>query len=199
MKHAVGDDARNTRSSSLALPILGVAIAIAGTTTIDATGLSDFSAFALLPLIFLFWYIDRLSRSEMGFRTGKPTHFALALLYPLLVIGLIAIVAAFAGVVDLSKTNFQKAFLNLLIVTISTALVAIVTEEGFFEVDCGDHWCGEVSLNRALELRSTRAQPSRPACHKTPIAKIPDAQLSAPTGNCAPSFPAPPLLSAVCL
>jgi len=27
----------------------------------------------------------------------------------------------------------------------------------------------------------------------------PDAQLSAPTGNCAPSFPAPPLLSAVCL
>ena len=40
--------------------------------------------------------------------------------------------ATFAGVVDLSKTNFQKAFLNLLIVTISTALVAIVTEEGFF-------------------------------------------------------------------
>jgi membrane protease YdiL (CAAX protease family) len=132
MKHAVGDDARNTRSSSLALPILGVAIAIAGTTTMDATGLSDFSAFALLPLIFLFWYIDRLSRLEMGFRWGKPTHFALALLYPLLVIGLIAIVAAFAGVVDLSKTNFQKAFLNLLIVTISTALVAIITEEGFF-------------------------------------------------------------------
>src|SRR5438034_7679754 len=76
-----------------ALPILGVAIAIAGTTTMDATGLSDFSAFALLPLIFLFWYIDRLSRLEMGFRWGKPTHFALALLYPLLVIGLIAIVA----------------------------------------------------------------------------------------------------------
>ena len=98
----------------------------------DATGLSDFSAFALPPLIFLFWYIDRLSRLEMGFRWGKPTHFALALLYPPLVIGLIAIVAAFAGAVDLSKTNFQKAFLNLLIVTISTALVAIITEEGFF-------------------------------------------------------------------
>jgi hypothetical protein len=39
MKHAVGDDARNTTSSSLALPILGVAIAIAGTTTMGATGL----------------------------------------------------------------------------------------------------------------------------------------------------------------
>jgi CAAX protease family protein len=68
----------------------------------------------------------------MRFRWGKPTYFALTLLYPLLVIGLIAIVAAFAGVVDLSKTNFQEAFLNLLIVTISTALVAIITEERFF-------------------------------------------------------------------
>ena len=78
MKHAVGDDARNTRSSSLALPILGVAIAIAGTTTMDATGLSAFSAFALLPLIFLFWYFDRLSRSEMGFQLGqsRPTSLS---------------------------------------------------------------------------------------------------------------------------
>ena len=68
----------------------------------------------------------------MGFRWGRPTHFALALLYPLLVIGVIAIVATFAGAVDLSKTNWQKALLNLLIMTISTALVAIITEEGFF-------------------------------------------------------------------
>jgi len=43
MKHAVGDDARNTRSSSLALPILGVAIAIAGTTTMGATGLMEWN------------------------------------------------------------------------------------------------------------------------------------------------------------
>ena len=132
MKHAVGADARNTTSLSLALPIIGVALAIAGTTIMDATGFLAFSAFALLPLMFLFWYFDRLSRSEMGFKWGTPADFALALLYPVVVIGLIAIVATFAGAVDLSKTNWQKALLNLLIVTISTALVAIVTEEGFF-------------------------------------------------------------------
>lgn len=40
--------------------------------------------------------------------------------------------ALFAGSIDLSKTNWLKAFFNLLIVTILTALVAIVTEEGFF-------------------------------------------------------------------
>jgi CAAX protease family protein len=107
-------------------------IAIAGTTTMDATGLSAFSALALLPLMLLFWYLEGLSRSEMGFKWGRPADYARALLYPLVVIGLIAIVATVAGAVDLSKTNWQKALLNLLIVTISTALVAIVTEEGFF-------------------------------------------------------------------
>jgi len=132
MNYAVGTDARNTASLSPALPILGIVIAITGTTTMDATGLSAFSAFALLPLMFLFWYLDGLSGSEMGFKWGRLTDFALAVLYPLTVIGLIAIVATFAGAVDLSKTNWQKALLNLLIVTISTALIAIVTEEGFF-------------------------------------------------------------------
>jgi CAAX protease family protein len=132
MKHAVGADARNTASLSLALPIVGVAIAIAGTTTMDATGLFAFSAFALLPLMFLLWYFERLSRSEIGFRWGKPAQYALALLYPLVVIGLVAIAAAFTGAVDLSKTNWGKALANLLIVTISTALLAIITEEGFF-------------------------------------------------------------------
>ncbi len=132
MKHAIRADTHNTTSLRLALPIVGVAIAIAGTTTMDATGLFAFSAFALLPLMFLFWYLEGLSRSEMGFKWGRPADFALALLYPLMVIGLIAIVATVAGAVDLSKTNWQKALLNLLIVTISTALLAIVTEEGFF-------------------------------------------------------------------
>ena len=107
-------------------------MAIAATTTMDATGLFAFSALALTPLMLLLWYLDRLSRSEMGFKWGRPADYALALLYPLVVIGLIAIVATFAGAADLSKTNWQKALLNLLIMTISTALVAILTEEGFF-------------------------------------------------------------------
>jgi membrane protease YdiL (CAAX protease family) len=132
MRDATEADARNRRNLFRALPLVGIVIAIAATTTMDATGLSNFSALALLPLMLLFWYLDRLSPSEMGFKWGRPADFALALLYPLVVIGLIAIVATFAGAVDLSKTNWQKALLNLFTVTISTALVAIVTEEGFF-------------------------------------------------------------------
>ena len=118
--------------SSLAFPAVGVLIAIAGTTTMDATGLGSFSAFVLLPLMFLFSHLDRLSRSEIGFKWGSRTHYGLAILYPIAVIGIVATIAAIAGAVDLSKTNWQKAALNLLIVTISTFLVAIITEEGFF-------------------------------------------------------------------
>src|SRR5262249_2692655 len=107
MNHAVGTGARNTASLSPAVPIIGVLIAIAATATMDATGLSDFSALALLPLMFLFYWLEGLSRSEMGFKWGRPADFALALFYPLVVIGLIAIVATFAGAVDLTKTNWQ--------------------------------------------------------------------------------------------
>jgi hypothetical protein len=59
------------------------------------------------------------------------------LLFPVLVIGLIAVIAMFAGAVDVSKTNWQKAFLNLLMMTISTALVAVFTEEGFLRMALG--------------------------------------------------------------
>jgi membrane protease YdiL (CAAX protease family) len=132
MNNALQTDVRNTAGLPPVLSIVGVMIAIAATTTMDASGLFNFSALALLPLMLLFWYLERLSRPEMGFRWGTPAHYTVALLYPLVVIGLIAIVATFSGAVDLSKTNWQKALLNVLIVTVSTALLAIVTEEGFF-------------------------------------------------------------------
>src|SRR5204862_6924937 len=67
-----------------------------------------------------------------GIQVGQTGRFVPTLLYPVVVIGLITIAATFAGAVDLSKTNWQKALLNLVILTFSTALVAIITEEGFF-------------------------------------------------------------------
>ena len=46
--------------------IIGTAIAIAITTTMDATGYSMFSALPLFPLAGLFWYLQRFSRQEIG-------------------------------------------------------------------------------------------------------------------------------------
>lgn len=114
------------------LPILGVLVAIACTTTMDACGLSAFSALPLIPLVGLFWYLERHSRQAMGFIWGRLSHYGLAALYPIAVLGLVGVVSAVAGVVDISHADWKKASLNFVIVTVSTILGAIITEEGFF-------------------------------------------------------------------
>jgi len=128
--------------------MLGVMVAIAITTAMDAGGYSAFSALPLFPLMGIFWYLEGLSRPSVGFVWGRWSHCGLALLHPVLVLSVIAVVSAAAGVVDLSQTNWKKACLNLALVTVSTILVAIITEEGFFR---GWLWA---SLERAGETRS---------------------------------------------
>ncbi|HKZ73735.1 MAG TPA: hypothetical protein VJ011_06715 [Steroidobacteraceae bacterium] len=44
---------------ALIRPIVGVLVAIAITTTLDAAGLSAFSALPLAALLALFWYLER--------------------------------------------------------------------------------------------------------------------------------------------
>src|SRR5438045_2499738 len=117
---------------ALALPIFGVCVAIAITTTMDATGLLAFSALPLIPLMALFWLLQRFSRIEIGFVWGTRRAYALAVLYPLIVIGTLVFVVAISGAIDTAHTNWRKAGLNLVLVSVSTVLVAIVTEEGFF-------------------------------------------------------------------
>jgi membrane protease YdiL (CAAX protease family) len=114
------------------IPILGVLIALAITTTMDAIGLSDFSALPLLPLMLLFWWFERLPRRSVGFTWGRPRHYALAVLHPTVVLGLLTLISAAAGAIDLSQTNWTKAWLNVALVSVSTIIVAIGTEEGFF-------------------------------------------------------------------
>jgi membrane protease YdiL (CAAX protease family) len=136
--------------AGLTRPILGVLLAIAITTTMDANGVSAFSALPLLPLMALFWFLQRFSRREMGFTWGTSLHYGLALLYPILVMGAIAVVAALTGAIDVSETNWTKTAANLALITVSTVLVTILTEEGFFR---GWLWA---SLRRAgLTPRNT--------------------------------------------
>ncbi len=119
-------------ASALRRPILGVVAAIAITTALDASGHSEFSALPLFPLMAFLWALDRFSRSRMGFVAARRHFFALALLYPLAVLGTVALVSKVAGAIDISQTNWQKAGINFLLVTVSTVVVATITEEGFF-------------------------------------------------------------------
>jgi membrane protease YdiL (CAAX protease family) len=132
-------------SAAKAWPVLGVLVAVAITTAMDAGGLSAFSALPLFPLMLLFWYLQRLPRQSMGFVLGRWRHYGLAALYPVVVLGAVALISAAAGALDLSRTDWAGAWRNLAIVAVSTFLVAILTEEGFFR---GWLWA---SLERAGE------------------------------------------------
>lgn len=54
------------RDHPIAAAAIGTLLAIAATTAMDAVGLSNFSAFPLIPLFVLFWYLQRMSRAEIG-------------------------------------------------------------------------------------------------------------------------------------
>ncbi|MFZ3211476.1 MAG: CPBP family intramembrane glutamic endopeptidase [Terriglobales bacterium] len=118
--------------NALRWPILGVLAAIAITSTMDATGLTAFSALPLALLLGIFWYLQRFPRRQVGFGWGRWPHYFLAVVYPVVVAALIILVATVAGAVDLSHTNWKKAGINFALVALSTVLVAIITEEGFF-------------------------------------------------------------------
>lgn len=91
-----------------------------------------FSALPLAALLALFWYLQRFSRRQVGFAWGRWHHYVLAVLYPVIVGVAITLIAIAAGATDFSHTNWKKAGTNLALLAISTVLVAIITEEGFF-------------------------------------------------------------------
>ena len=111
---------------------LAVFAAIAITTAMDASGLSAFSALPLFPLMGLFWYLERHSRRDMGFVRGRLRDYGLAVLYPVLVLGLVAVISAAAGAVDLAQIDWAKAWRKAAVMALATVLVALITEEGFF-------------------------------------------------------------------
>jgi len=112
--------------------ILGVTIAIAITTAMDATGLTAFSALPLFPLAALFWFLQRHSRREIGLTWGKPYYHGLAIAYPLVVLGSIGIIAFLAGAVDTADADLKKTVLNIFLMSSTGILIGVLTEEGFF-------------------------------------------------------------------
>lgn len=119
-------------TSTWKIPVLAVFLAIVFTTSMDATGLSNYSAFALLPLLVIFWLWQRLSRREAGFVWGGAKYYGLAVLHPVIVIGAIAGIGFAMRATDLSGASGKKIVINLVSLTVATFLVALITEEGFF-------------------------------------------------------------------
>lgn len=113
-------------------PLLGVAIAIAVTTTMDATGYSMFSALPLFPLAGLFWFLQKFSRKEIGLVTGGSRDYGWALAYPLLVLSAMAAIAWLASAVNIADTDWNKTFTNVGLMSSTGVIMVLITEEGFF-------------------------------------------------------------------
>ncbi len=112
--------------------VIFVALAIAITATMDATGYADFSALILAPLLAILWFLEKFSRAEIGLKLGRPGDYGLAVLYPLVVVGAAVGIAAMAGEVQVVDVDWPKAAKNMALIAVSTVIGAMITEEGFF-------------------------------------------------------------------
>jgi membrane protease YdiL (CAAX protease family) len=119
-------------TSPIWIPWAGMAAALAITTTMDATGLSMFGALSLLPLTGLFWFLGKYSRSEMGIVFGSRESYGWAVVYPLVVPGVLTVAAFAFGAVDLTDTEWGKAGRNFALMAATGILGTLLTEEGFF-------------------------------------------------------------------
>src|SRR5690242_12148197 len=119
------------RDHPLAFAVIGVLLAIAGTTVLDAVGFG-LNVLPLIPLFFVLWYLQRFTRVEVGLTWGRRRDYALAVLYPGLVLALIGAIAWFSGAAKLSSVDWGPTLLNLAAQIAFTAVFAIVTEEGIF-------------------------------------------------------------------
>jgi len=109
-----------------------VILAIAVTTWMDASGLTAFSALPLLPIAGLLWYVTGSSRRAVGLMLGASRYHALAVAYPLVVLGMCALISLGAADVGAAHFDARKALANVALGAVATTIVAMLTEEGFF-------------------------------------------------------------------
>jgi uncharacterized protein len=112
-------------------PVAGYGLAIALTTSLDANGLTVFSALPLFPLALTFWALQRFTPGAIGFAPGRLGDYGVAILYPLIVLSL-AVAAAFATAAA-HPQNVPSNFVVRLVVAIGAGFViGLLTEELFF-------------------------------------------------------------------
>src|SRR5260370_6892980 len=68
-------------------PVLGTLLAIAATAVLDVVGLIN--VLPLVLLFFLFWYLQRMSRAEIGWTWARARAYPLAVFYPPLLLVLL--------------------------------------------------------------------------------------------------------------
>jgi membrane protease YdiL (CAAX protease family) len=137
---------------SAAWPLVaGIAAIVISPLLELATGQGALYTFWLTAMMIGLWAAQRLTRREVGVAAGDAKSYAIAIAYPVAIIGCVAAGAWIAGLIDLSAysatTTFRRISLNLLV----TFVFALITEEGFFR---GALWgsCARAGFSPAATL-----------------------------------------------
>jgi membrane protease YdiL (CAAX protease family) len=140
---------------SLIRGIIAVVLAIGITAAMDGTGLTAFSALPLCPLALVLWSIERFPRRAVGVTLGSPRFYWVAIIYPVVLIGVCAIAALAMSAATLAGLSWSKTGRDIGVVAAATIVVALLTEEGFFR---GALWAalvrGGLSTTSVLVLTS---------------------------------------------
>ena len=116
----------------LAIAAIGTLFAIAGTAIADAVGFG-LNILPLALLFFLFWYLQRFSRIEIGLTWGHWRDYGLAVFYPALVVALIGLVAWLSGAVTINSIDRSRTLITFFAAQlIPTIVFGLITEEGIF-------------------------------------------------------------------
>jgi uncharacterized protein len=188
-------------------PILGSAAALAGSPLLEiVTGQDALYLLWLTVLMAVLWFVQRLTRREMGFVLGDGISYLVAFGYVAGIIGLVVLGAWATQSLDLSKfsatTVARRISLNFLVTFVAT----MITEDGFFR---GALWgsCERAGLSSTRTIIWTSiafglwhlAVPFIEPDFSQPLAKVPQyvvgsSELPWPCCGCAPaqsSCPAP--------
>lgn len=119
--------------TSLIAAIAAIILAIVLTGALVASGLYGLNTvLPLLLLVIVFWGLCRYPRREVGYAFGTVKSYALAFLFPVLVIGILSAIAWSSGQIVRNDLDWYATFRELALIAGFTFLVAIITEEGFF-------------------------------------------------------------------
>ena len=112
--------------------LMGVLIAIAVTATLDASHLSAFSALPLCPIAAVLWRLDRFPREAVGITWGRTATYGWAVLYPVVVMALLAAIAFAASDANVMAIDWSKGLRGAALMGGATIVAALLTEEAFF-------------------------------------------------------------------
>jgi len=120
-------------SKTASWPLIAGIAAIAISPLLElATGQGALYTFWLTAMMIGLWAAQRLTWREVGIAVGDGKSYAIAVAYPVGIIGCVTLGAWIAGLIDLSAfsatTTFRRLTLNFLV----TLVFALITEEGFF-------------------------------------------------------------------